>query len=216
MPEVPPDGRLRPADAVRAATTLVRGEHFSDGTIAKAVESGLLDAVAASLRAWYADPSIDSVDQSPAEVPPVAERPSPRVGKPETEAKAQAKPETEAKAQAKAEGGTAPAPNPPPPMCRFCGGSPAADVTFRAHRGLVVFMGFKRMDGPMCFTCGLAVYRALTTHTLCVGWWSPFSLFVFAPLTLVRNLLAVRKVKQLPPPGPGMLGPRYDPGGCSS
>ncbi|MFI6933112.1 DUF6508 domain-containing protein [Streptomyces sp. NPDC050287] len=193
MPEVPPDGRLRPADAVRAATTLVRGEHFSDGTIAQAVESGLFDAVAASLRAWYADPSID---QPRTAAPPDAEQPSPGA----------------AEAEAKAEGDTAPARNPPPPMCRFCGGSPAADVTFRAHRGLVVFMGFKRMDGPMCMTCGLAVYRSLTTHTLCVGWWSPFSLFVFAPLTLVRNLLAVRKVKQLPPPGPGMLGPRYDPG----
>ncbi len=198
MPEVPLDGRLRPADAVRAATTLVRGEHFSDGTIAQAVESGLLDAVAASLRAWYADPSTGTVDQSPAASPPAAERLSRRADEPRTEAGV--------------EGGTASARNPPPPMCRFCGGSPAAEVTFRAHRGLVIFMGFKRMDGPMCMTCGLAVYRTLTTHTLCVGWWSPFSLFVFAPLTLVRNLLAVRRVKQLPPPGPGMLGPRYDPG----
>ncbi|MEV7996531.1 hypothetical protein AB0O67_32990 [Streptomyces sp. NPDC086077] len=97
-------------------------------------------------------------------------------------------------------------------MCRFCGGSPAADVTFRAHRGLVVLMGFQKSGGPMCMTCGLAVYRAYTTHTLCVGWWSPLSLFVFAPLTLVRNVLAVRRVKRLPAPGPGTLGPRHDPG----
>ncbi|QOV47577.1 hypothetical protein IPT68_12755 [Streptomyces chromofuscus] len=97
-------------------------------------------------------------------------------------------------------------------MCRFCGGSPAADVTFRAHRGLVILMGFRKTDGPMCFTCGLAVYRAYTTHTLSQGWWSPLSLFLFAPLTLVRNLLAVRRVRRLPAPGPGTLGPRYDPG----
>ncbi|MER5216888.1 DUF6508 domain-containing protein [Streptomyces sp. NPDC002838] len=187
--QVPPDGRLRPADAVRAATTVVRGEKFSDGTIDKALKSGLLDAIANSLRAWYADPDVD--EPSPDADPP-AEQPS-----------------TDPTFQPKALRDT---PDPTSSMCKFCGGSPAADVTFRAHRGLIIFFGFKRMDGPMCMTCGLAVHRALTTHTLCVGWWSPFSLFVFAPLTLVRNLLAVRKVKQLAAPGPGMLGPRYDPG----
>ncbi|SFY17253.1 DUF6508 domain-containing protein [Streptomyces atratus] len=52
-PAVPADGRLGPADAVRAATAVVRGERFSDGTIAQAARSGLLDAVAESLCAWY-------------------------------------------------------------------------------------------------------------------------------------------------------------------
>ncbi|WNM35146.1 hypothetical protein RKE30_34665 [Streptomyces sp. Li-HN-5-11] len=99
-----------------------------------------------------------------------------------------------------------------PSMCRFCGGSPAADVTFRAHRGLLIMMTFRKMDGPMCFTCGLAVYRELTTHTLWQGWWSPFSLFIFTPFTLLWNLVAVRKVKRLAAPGPGQLGPRFDPG----
>ncbi|MFJ7489993.1 DUF6508 domain-containing protein [Streptomyces sp. NPDC097727] len=52
-PAVPAGGRLGPADAVRAATAVVRGERFSDGTIAQAAGSGLLDAVAESLCAWY-------------------------------------------------------------------------------------------------------------------------------------------------------------------
>ncbi|SCF78776.1 DUF6508 domain-containing protein [Streptomyces sp. Ncost-T10-10d] len=52
-PAVPDGGRLSPADAVRAATAVVRGERFCDGTIAQAVETGLLDAVAESLCAWY-------------------------------------------------------------------------------------------------------------------------------------------------------------------
>ncbi|MFF1648217.1 DUF6508 domain-containing protein [Streptomyces sp. NPDC058240] len=52
-PAVPADGRLSPADAVRAATAVVRGERFSDGTIAQAAGDGLLDAVAESLCAWY-------------------------------------------------------------------------------------------------------------------------------------------------------------------
>jgi hypothetical protein len=46
--------RLHPADAVRAATAIVRGERFCEGTITAAVNAGLLDAVADSLRAWYA------------------------------------------------------------------------------------------------------------------------------------------------------------------
>ncbi|MBC9716347.1 hypothetical protein H9Y04_27810 [Streptomyces sp. TRM66268-LWL] len=53
MPEAGADGQLPPADAVRAATAIVRGERFSDGTIAQAARDGLLDAVAASLLAWY-------------------------------------------------------------------------------------------------------------------------------------------------------------------
>ncbi|MEU2672278.1 DUF6508 domain-containing protein [Streptomyces sp. NPDC007164] len=52
-PAVPADGRLGPADAVRAATAVVRGERFCDGTIAQAAGEGLLDAVAESLCVWY-------------------------------------------------------------------------------------------------------------------------------------------------------------------
>ncbi|NGO81488.1 hypothetical protein G6045_38395 [Streptomyces sp. YC504] len=57
MPEVPAGGQLPPADAVRAATAVMRGERFCDGTIAKAAGDGLLDAVVASLLAWYASTS---------------------------------------------------------------------------------------------------------------------------------------------------------------
>ncbi|MFI6725510.1 DUF6508 domain-containing protein [Streptomyces atratus] len=53
-PNVPLDGRMSPADAVRAATAVVRGERFSDGTIARAAKDGLIDAVAESLCSWYA------------------------------------------------------------------------------------------------------------------------------------------------------------------
>ncbi|MGW2180070.1 DUF6508 domain-containing protein [Streptomyces sp. NPDC001732] len=52
-PVAPGDGWLSPADAVRAATAVVRGERFCDGTIARAAGDGLLDAVAESLCAWY-------------------------------------------------------------------------------------------------------------------------------------------------------------------
>ncbi len=54
VPEVPPGGRMHPADAVRAATAVVIAERPCEGTIAEAVEIGLFDAVAESLRGWYA------------------------------------------------------------------------------------------------------------------------------------------------------------------
>ncbi|MFB6850573.1 DUF6508 domain-containing protein [Streptomyces sp. NPDC056373] len=206
MPVPSPEGKLRPADAVRAATAVVRGEKFSDGTIDRALQSGLLDAVAESLRAWYSDPSAEQPSRASAIRPE-----SPRShGSPEGHGSSRSTHSPEPRRLPDQD--LPELPDPSLPMCRFCGGSPAADVAFRAHRGLVVLMGFRKTDGPMCMTCGLAVYRALTTHTLAWGWWSPLSLFLFAPLTLVRNALAVRKVKRLPAPGPGTLGPRYDPG----
>ncbi|MEU7104626.1 DUF6508 domain-containing protein [Streptomyces stramineus] len=53
VPVPGPDGRLSATDAVRAATALVRGERFCDGTIADAAGSGLLDATLAALLAWH-------------------------------------------------------------------------------------------------------------------------------------------------------------------
>ncbi|MFJ8508710.1 hypothetical protein [Streptomyces avermitilis] len=96
--------------------------------------------------------------------------------------------------------------------CKFCGGAPAVDVTFRAHRGLLILMSFQKLSGPMCATCGLGVQRAMTTQTLWQGWWSPFSLFLFTPFTLVWNLIARGKVKKLQPPPPGQHGQQVDPG----
>ncbi|MEU1416033.1 DUF6508 domain-containing protein [Streptomyces sp. NPDC005731] len=55
MPELPSSGRMRPADAVRASTAIVRGERFCEGTIAEAVKTGLFDAVGESLRLWYTE-----------------------------------------------------------------------------------------------------------------------------------------------------------------
>ncbi|WP_432158600.1 hypothetical protein [Streptomyces sp. bgisy153] len=105
-----------------------------------------------------------------------------------------------------------PYPHPPALGCRFCGGSPAAQVTFRAHRGLIVLMSFRKVEGMMCGTCGLAVYRALMTETLWQGWWSPFSAVLFTPFTVLYNLLAARKVRKLGAPAPGTHGRQIDPG----
>ncbi|MFI6350838.1 hypothetical protein [Streptomyces sp. NPDC050560] len=96
-------------------------------------------------------------------------------------------------------------------VCVFCGGGPATRVTFRGHQGQVIMMRFLKMPGPMCHTCGTAVFRRMTVKTLWQGWWSPVSLFLGAPLTLIWNLIASGRVRKLPPPEPGRHGPQVAP-----
>ncbi|GHD98929.1 DUF6508 domain-containing protein [Streptomyces alanosinicus] len=53
-PTKPPRGRLRTADAVRAATLLAVGERISEGTVDEAVRSGLFDAMVRALLEHHA------------------------------------------------------------------------------------------------------------------------------------------------------------------
>lgn len=52
-PQLSGEETYSPADAVRVATLVVRGERFSDGTIGTALLDGTLFAVAAALVGWY-------------------------------------------------------------------------------------------------------------------------------------------------------------------
>ncbi|MCX4746813.1 hypothetical protein OG455_14995 [Kitasatospora sp. NBC_01287] len=110
-----------------------------------------------------------------------------------------------------------PAPGFPPPApdgtltCRFCGGYPAVQTTVRGHRGMVVWMVFLRRSGPFCRTCGTAVVRHMSAQTIVRGWWS-WASAVIAPLTLLWNVVAYRKIRKLPPSIPGGLGPQLDMG----
>ena len=52
-PQLSREETFSPADAVRAATGIVRGERFSDGTIGAALLDGTLFAVAEALVGWY-------------------------------------------------------------------------------------------------------------------------------------------------------------------
>ncbi|MGW0395522.1 hypothetical protein ACWDYJ_32535 [Streptomyces sp. NPDC003042] len=101
----------------------------------------------------------------------------------------------------------APYPSAPAPGCRNCGAAHAADFSVRAHVGLVLAMRFHNVKGPFCHQCGRAMVRAMTTKTLVQGWWSPFSLVLFTPFTLLWNLIAFLKFNKLPPsaPAPGRL-----------
>ncbi|WP_436779435.1 hypothetical protein [Streptomyces sp. URMC 126] len=93
----------------------------------------------------------------------------------------------------------------------MCGGFPAAQVTIRRHQGLVIMMRFFSQKGRFCRTCGTALLRDMTAKT-CWQWWSPFSLIVFTPLTLLWNLFVHTRLRKLPPPAPGAHGPQPDPG----
>ena len=52
-PAPDPEGKLSAADAIRLATTVIRSERFGDGNIGAAVDAGVLQAVIATLVAWY-------------------------------------------------------------------------------------------------------------------------------------------------------------------
>ncbi|WP_175074851.1 DUF6508 domain-containing protein [Terribacillus sp. AE2B 122] len=53
LPDYSSDTELSVADAIQAATYIVRSERFGDGAIAKAVEIGLFDSILHSLIKWY-------------------------------------------------------------------------------------------------------------------------------------------------------------------
>ena len=62
---MPSDGTaLRPADAIRVATAVVRGERFCDGTIGQALEKGALQNVLTSLATWYRSRAVDAVSSA--------------------------------------------------------------------------------------------------------------------------------------------------------
>ncbi|MFC6062446.1 DUF6508 domain-containing protein [Streptomyces ochraceiscleroticus] len=197
LPRLSPEGRLSPADAVRAAMAVILGERISDGMIDQALKSGLLDATVESLRSWYeANRTARNPYAQRPEAPQAGQSlygaPQPQYGMPPAPYGMSPQPAYEA--------------------CRFCGGTPVARVTFRAHQGFLILMRFQKYDGPMCGNCGIAVYRTMMTVTLWQGWWSPFSLFLFTPFTVVWNLVARRKVSKLPAPVPGQHGRQADPG----
>ncbi|MFD0274956.1 hypothetical protein ACFVHB_13795 [Kitasatospora sp. NPDC127111] len=97
------------------------------------------------------------------------------------------------------------------PVCRFCGGFPAVDTTVRGHQGIIIILRFLKQPGPYCRTCGTAMVRDMSARTLVQGWWSYLG-SLFTLITLLRNLAAHNKIKDLPPPAPGTHGPQLDPG----
>ncbi|MFJ9809919.1 hypothetical protein ACIRTB_17010 [Streptomyces sp. NPDC101158] len=99
---------------------------------------------------------------------------------------------------------------PVPQGCEVCGAQPAAAATVRAHQGMVVIMRTVTRRGVLCRTCGLAVYRKMTSETLVTGWWGLLSFFV-TPFVVLGNLGARAAFRRLPEPY-GAQRPPLDPG----
>ncbi|MEV4560078.1 hypothetical protein AB0K51_24225 [Kitasatospora sp. NPDC049285] len=105
-----------------------------------------------------------------------------------------------------------PASDPAPELsCRFCGSTPAVDVTVRGHIGFLVIMKFLKLRGPFCRDCGTASVREMSADSLWQGWWSIGSL-LFNPFALISNLVAMRRIRRLAPPLPGAAGTPKQPG----
>ncbi|MER7277298.1 hypothetical protein ABT369_22920 [Dactylosporangium sp. NPDC000244] len=95
--------------------------------------------------------------------------------------------------------------------CRVCHRSPAANVRFHGHQGMLILMRFSRLDGPFCRDCGLAAYRDLSADTMVRGWWGVFSLFATAGV-LVLNTARRGRVAALPEPQRERNERTMDPG----
>lgn len=94
--------------------------------------------------------------------------------------------------------------------CRFCGCVPAAEVTFRGHRGMLIMMQFLHVSGPFCRDCGLAAFRNMTARTLIQGWYG-YASSVITPITVLINLARRGAVANLSAPVPPPDGPSRRP-----
>lgn len=95
--------------------------------------------------------------------------------------------------------------------CQYCGSTPAVNLDLRAHRGMVFMMQFRKLPGPFCRDCGMAVFRKMTGEGLVQGWWGPASVVINA-FTLLMNVVARGRIAALAPPLPGAHSLPMDPG----
>ncbi|WLQ43103.1 hypothetical protein P8A22_26155 [Streptomyces laculatispora] len=77
---------------------------------------------------------------------------------------------------------------------------------------LLLMMRFRRTDGPFCRNCATVVYREETAGTLWQGWWSPLSLVLLTPGTLISNRVALAPMNKLSEPAGGFPAYRARPG----
>ncbi len=89
--------------------------------------------------------------------------------------------------------------------CEQCGCSPARQMTFRGHRGMIVVMQFLKERGVYCRTCGLALFRTMTSRTIAQGWWG-YGSFLITPFVLLYNLVGRLKLRKLGEPVPALDG----------
>ena len=94
--------------------------------------------------------------------------------------------------------------------CRFCSNVPTAQTKFRGHRGMIIMMQNRHVEGPICRDCGMATFREMTSKTLIQGWYS-YASFIITPIIVIWNLVNRRKVANLAPPQPSPYGGARQP-----
>ncbi|HEX6489529.1 MAG TPA: hypothetical protein VF137_11760 [Candidatus Dormibacteraeota bacterium] len=82
--------------------------------------------------------------------------------------------------------------------CQVCGSTPAAEVNFRQHIGMILFWQNRRRGGRLCRDCAIAVFRRQMDLTLMTGWWGLLSGTILNPYTIVYNLVNRFRVSRWP------------------
>src|SRR5215472_761760 len=89
---------------------------------------------------------------------------------------------------------------PKPGVCRVCGATPAQQVFFRQHIGIVLVWINRRYGGWLCRTCATGLFRRTMSNTLLTGWWGLLSAFLINPITIVYNLVERFRVSRMTEP----------------
>jgi hypothetical protein len=81
---------------------------------------------------------------------------------------------------------------------------------------MIFLMRFRRLDGPFCRDCGVAVFRDMTARTLLQGWWGFASFFITLAI-VARNAILRGRFASLGVPrrDPAVQAPNarpFDPG----
>ena len=71
--------------------------------------------------------------------------------------------------------------------CELCGSTPVRYVCLSQLTGLLITRRVRQIEAGLCRTCGLEVFRRMTSRTLVTGWWGLISFFANA-LAILRNI----------------------------
>lgn len=90
--------------------------------------------------------------------------------------------------------------------CAVCGRAPTRSMIIRRHVGVLFYMRFISMKGPLCRDHGAEAAKSYLGRTLLQGWWGIISVFVnmFDVCADVRAFVAY---KRLPSPPPYIVQP---------
>jgi hypothetical protein len=98
-------------------------------------------------------------------------------------------------------------------ICQVCHRECAtARVTLMQNIGFLIARQSKNFTAELCRECGLRMAKEMTLITAFLGWWGVISFF-FTPIILITNIVAISKLRALPPPDAPWSGPPSIGGG---